>query len=217
LNCIKISNSKATQVGCHSMPELIHLYFLPKMKPLAKIQRVFDVFVRPLPDATFSYSPQQPTEDEPLVVFTAGAQDLDSHLWTINGDNFGNESVAEYQFRDSGLYVIQLSVLQDGCESDSRADILFVRKFEFLGVNAFSPNNDGVNDLFIPNFTGVSDFTYVIYNRWGAKIFEGNRSTPWDGTYDSKPAMAGIYFVIIEAVEPDGRQYFLNQSLQLLR
>ena len=40
--------------------------------------------------------------------------------------------------------------------------------------NAFSPNGDGINDLFKPkgNFFGVKDYELRIYNRWGAQIFE---------------------------------------------
>lgn len=177
----------------------------------------FDLFVKPLPDASFGYSPQQPTEDEPLVRFQANAQDLDAYFWTINGEDLGSAAQLEYLFKDSGLYVVQLQGIKNGCESNTSTEIRFIRKFEFLGVNAFSPNNDGVNDRFIPNFTGVSHFSYSIYNRWGAKIFEGDQNTAWDGSYNSRPVMAGTYLVIIEAVDPDGRQYYLNQRLQVLR
>jgi len=61
--------------------------------------------------------------------------------------------------------------------------------------NAFSPNNDGINDEFLPQGVFVFDFHIVIYNRWGEKVFESNdMKKGWNGTYLNEPCPAGVYF-----------------------
>ncbi|MBL7941215.1 MAG: gliding motility-associated C-terminal domain-containing protein, partial [Flavobacteriales bacterium] len=60
--------------------------------------------------------------------------------------------------------------------------------------NAFTPNNDGINDVFMPKGVGVSEYEINIFNRWGDNIFHTiDVAQPWDGSYKS-----GEYYV------PDG-------------
>jgi gliding motility-associated-like protein len=63
--------------------------------------------------------------------------------------------------------------------------------------NAFSPNNDGLNDYFIPALPGncaVDEFALEIYNRWGQRIFTSyKRDKGWDGTYNGHAADMGSY------------------------
>jgi gliding motility-associated-like protein len=53
---------------------------------------------------------------------------------------------------------------------------------------AFSPNGDGVNDIFRSRFNcNVSAFEFMIFNKWGQKIFETKDvNKGWDGTYNGK-------------------------------
>jgi gliding motility-associated-like protein len=67
---------------------------------------------------------------------------------------------------------------------------------QFLSVPAaFSPNGDGKNDLFRPRFAGaVTDFKFVIYDRWGRSVFETNNPAQgWDGSSRGRPQPAGVY------------------------
>jgi len=61
----------------------------------------------------------------------------------------------------------------------------------------FSPNGDGLNDVFIPVIEAgcpVGEYVLSIYNRWGQRIFVGyTPQTSWDGTYNGKPADIGTY------------------------
>lgn len=62
--------------------------------------------------------------------------------------------------------------------------------------NVFTPNNDGVNDLFKPVvFKGMESGNMIILNRWGNVIYESNDlSNGWDGTFQNKPVSDGVYF-----------------------
>jgi gliding motility-associated-like protein len=63
--------------------------------------------------------------------------------------------------------------------------------------NAFTPNGDGLNDVFTPiisNSTQVKYYRFEVYNRWGQIVFESNKpGDGWDGKYKGKLAQFGTY------------------------
>lgn len=61
--------------------------------------------------------------------------------------------------------------------------------------NAFTPDDDGVNDLFLPVVAGdVESYRLEIFDRWGEMIFNANDPTiGWDGTYGGIPVADGVY------------------------
>lgn len=64
-----------------------------------------------------------------------------------------------------------------------------------LVPNAFSPNGDGLNDLFIVGGSNLSAFQMIICDRWGRVVFESNNiHQGWDGRYREVAAPAGIYY-----------------------
>lgn len=81
---------------------------------------------------------------------------------------------------------------------------------DFETTNAFSPNGDGLNDLwFIKGISSFGNNTVKIFNRWGNEIrsFDNydNATVAWDGTYtDGTLAPTGTYFYVIEF--PDNKQ-----------
>ena len=57
-------------------------------------------------------------------------------------------------------------------------------EFEFYAPNSFSPNNDGINDAFLPQGTGVNenDYELIIFDRWGKEIFKTSKwGEGWNG------------------------------------
>src|SRR5690606_36075720 len=68
--------------------------------------------------------------------------------------------------------------------------------------NTFSPNNDGLNDVFYVKGTGLSNIERLrIYSRWGELMFESpDINIGWDGTYNGVPVNSGVYVYYLEAV-----------------
>jgi len=64
-----------------------------------------------------------------------------------------------------------------------------------LVPNAFTPNNDGLNDCFGVRFLGqISNLKFSIYNRWGNRVFyTSNSSECWDGTYKREKLKSDVY------------------------
>ena len=83
--------------------------------------------------------------------------------------------------------------------------------------NAFSPNNDGTNDQFVPVFgSPVSGYVLSVFNRWGERIFY--TITPgrgWDGTRNGKTVDAGTYYYDITYVCEFGKKQ-VNRKGDLL-
>ncbi len=93
--------------------------------------------------------------------------------------------------------------------------------------NAFSPNGDGLNEEFgivgnsIGNFKNddIKEYKLTIYNKWGQRIFKSNKvDQGWDGTDETgAKAPVGNYVYKIKAYGLDGKAYFLDGSVQLVR
>lgn len=67
--------------------------------------------------------------------------------------------------------------------------------------NAFTPNNDGLNDTWKPDVVFVKDYTLYIFNRWGQKVFESTDETKsWDGTFGSKECLMDTYLFKLKYV-----------------
>ncbi len=83
--------------------------------------------------------------------------------------------------------------------------------------NVFSPNGDGMNDLFLISSDGIIEFDLVIYNRWGQVIF--STSAPeiaWDGrTSAGEPASEGTYYYTLVA-KSDGADYSQQGTVTLI-
>ena len=86
--------------------------------------------------------------------------------------------------------------------------------------NAFSPNGDGINDIYKAKdgYQSIIEFKATIFNRWGVKIYEWtDPAGGWDGTYKGKEAKQGTYFVLVEAKGADGRTFTIKRDVNLLR
>jgi gliding motility-associated-like protein len=91
--------------------------------------------------------------------------------------------------------------------------------------NAFSPNADGLNDVwkpstsFINNYTGApGEFSLRIYDRWGEKMYETHDlRAGWDGYFNGKLMPAGMYVFMLNAEGLDGRSYYFKGNITLIK
>lgn len=88
----------------------------------------------------------------------------------------------------------------------------------FFVPDAFSPNGDGVNDLFRVVGVRSSDFRLQIFSSWGNVVFAtADPATGWDGTFATRPAPAGAYAYTVRYRHVDGRYYTRRGLVHLLR
>lgn len=90
--------------------------------------------------------------------------------------------------------------------------------------NTFSPNNDGINDVFYPRGKGLFNIRSMrIFNRWGQMIFEklsfapNDTSAGWDGKFNGQPVESGVYVYVIETVCDNNSIIPIKGNVTLLR
>ena len=86
--------------------------------------------------------------------------------------------------------------------------------------NAFSPNGDGINDIYKAKdgYQSLTEFHAYIFNRWGQKLYEwDDPAGGWDGKHNGKDVKQGVYFVLVNAKGADGRKYTIRKDVNLLR
>lgn len=132
----------------------------------------------------------------------------------------------EYTFEQSGIYYIRLQVTyikNDGTEDMtdvSGSFIIRISESELKVPNAFSPNGDGINDVFKVTYKSLVKFNAYIFNRWGQQLYQWGLDQideGWDGTTHGKPVKDGVYFIVIEAEGSDGVKYKKKSDINILR
>lgn len=86
--------------------------------------------------------------------------------------------------------------------------------------NAFSPNGDGINDIYKAKegYQSIVEFHAYIFNRWGQKLYEWtDPAGGWDGKYKGKDVAQGVYYCLVKANGADGRKYDIKTDVNLLR
>lgn len=139
------------------------------------------------------------------------------------------EEDTEYVFSASGMsYIECYATFVQGQDTvaytadywaENRFSVsIYESKLEF--PNAFSPNGDGINDIYRakPGYQSIVEFKATIFNRWGQKIYEWNDPADgWDGTFKGKEAKQGTYFCVVKARGADGRKFNIKKDVNLLR
>ncbi|MES2134452.1 MAG: gliding motility-associated C-terminal domain-containing protein [Bacteroidota bacterium] len=89
---------------------------------------------------------------------------------------------------------------------------------DFFVPNAFSPNNDGLNDMINVHGFCIGTFVLQIYSRWGEKVFETSSLTEsWDGTYQGKKMDTGVFVYRADGITIDGRPFNIKGNITLIR
>lgn len=102
-------------------------------------------------------------------------------------------------------YTVIITDLETGC---SHSEIVKVRKVDECSEdlismpNAFSPNGDGINDLYKMYSGTIEEIEYFrVFDRWGSLVFESNdRHFTWDGKYNNKTISEGVYIYLLSGI-----------------
>lgn len=84
--------------------------------------------------------------------------------------------------------------------------------------DAFSPNNDYINETYAAKGRYFKDFKMAIFNRWGELIYYSeNAGEGWDGNYKGEPANVDTYVYVVTAKDNSGKELTKKGSLILMR
>ena len=105
-----------------------------------------------------------------------------------------------------------------GCKNSDCINITVMETSTIYVPNVFTPNGDGVNDVYFLMSTNITSFNLNIFNRWGQLIFNSNQpSKGWDGTYGGKEVPDGVYIYIIDAKGIDDVIYKKTGHVTVMR
>ncbi len=169
------------------------------------------------------------------VTFRANPSDLGDYTpryewrFTRNGEAepflTRYEEDTQYTFSESGSFSVALyvSFIQGTdtltYEMDSPFSLTFAEsKLEV--PNAFTPNGDGINDVFRvkEGYQSIVTFRAQVFDRWGKRLAEWtDLDGGWDGRSGGHDAPDGAYYLRIEARGADGKQYHIKKVINLLR
>jgi gliding motility-associated-like protein len=154
------------------------------------------ITVFPKPDPAFSYLPDPVLIVDPAVSFTDHTADAASWSWSF-GDNTNDTSTeknTQHVYADTGCYVLRLIVKNSfGCADTLNSEVCVEMEFEFYAPNAFTPNNDGINEVFLPRGAGMNErnYEFIIYDRWGKEIYKTTKlGEGWTGKVKDGSRMA---------------------------
>ena len=157
------------------------------------------------PTAAFYMNPSVTTILEPNVYCQENGSGGNIFDWYVGSDTIGSGTNITHAFQDTGVFTITLAVTDSfGCTDTIYDDVYIAPDYNIFMPNVYTPNGDGMNDVFYPvgEFDGVKEFTMYIYNRWGEEIYISEDITQgWDGTYfgstELVPDGAYVYFIQI--------------------
>jgi len=110
----------------------------------------------------------------------------------------------------------------DNCIASTRVTVVVVdliceEPYVFF-PNAFTPNGDGENDFLKVYGNYIEEVYWVIYNRWGQKIYEANTlADEWDGRFDGKELAPDVFGYYLELRCVGGAEYKKKGNVTLLK
>jgi gliding motility-associated-like protein len=156
-----------------------------------------------------------------------------SYLWsypygvTMPDDGIANPMATFIPVPEPGTYVnpdtnfYKLSVIATDAAGCKAYDTIKVNVFvgpTCYVPSAFSPNGDGLNDIFKPVNVGLNIEYFRLFNRYGQVVYETSKfRNGWDGIYNGKPQPVGAYVWIFKGKDRKGRDVVTKGTVMLVR
>lgn len=158
-------------------------------------------------------------ERQDTYLFTNTSVGTQTLHWNFGDGTSSNEPRIRHTYEEEGEYTVTLTAVNvNGCESDSSIQVKSFPPMRVYMPNSFTPNGDGMNDMF--GMTGEAYQGYVlrIYTRWGQEIYKGVHydANAWDGTIDGTLVPRGLYLWKIEVLPFAGMNVKMEGTVMVL-
>jgi gliding motility-associated-like protein len=184
--------------------------------------------IKPSPVAEFRFSKEEVTIADPEVDGINMTSDIGANRyhWSVPGLGESDEVNPRFKFERVGDYEVKLvATSYEGCSDEFSKVISVKNEFGIFVPNSFTPNYDGLNDVFKPVFTpyGLDTRTFEmrVYDRWGILVFSSSDPNKgWDGSHFNKgdePMKEDAYTWIIRYRDLDGKQYDQKGFVTLIK
>ncbi len=150
---------------------------------ISSITKPLYIEVYPQPVAAFMADPTTAEIGSSLISFYDQSTGATLWYWTFGDGATSTETNPTHYYEQPGQFGVVLTVSNEfGCVDSTWRWINILHFMTFYVPNAFSPGDDGVNDLFGPTGVGIKEINFYIYDRWGKMVFfSDHMDKKWDG------------------------------------
>jgi gliding motility-associated-like protein len=198
-------------------PEVNSSYYITATLGSCVKKDTVNVIVKPTPFVDAGPPITTLAGDQVQLLGTASAG---IYLWTPGTQLSSTSIVNPYVISPQQTTEYTLNVTNsDGCSNNDKM-ILTVIPYCVKVMSAFTPNGDGINDLWYvtQGTTCTKNISVSVYNRYGSKVFESkNYNNDWNGRYRNSPLSDGTYYYMIEVTLINDRKVFLKGDVTILR
>lgn len=179
------------------------------------------ITVHPKPTAAFQQNLDTIYEGQLFRVFCESSP-TDKYIW-----NFGDGTVedglstADHEYKFDGTFDVSLVVMTGNSCTDTatvKKAVTVVTTPIVVFPTAFTPNGDGMNDLFMPVHGYIPAYEIIILNRNGVVVYRStNIDEGWDGTRNGKPCLPGMYVYKAKIVLRDETVHYQYGHVMMYR
>jgi len=173
----------------------------------------------PPPVADFRIDPKEAPVFNSKITFKNLSQNMASAIWSFGDGTTSDEMDVVHYYDEPGKYIVTLTIYSPAGCIDRKSEEVYI--FPFFIPNAFTPNNDGRNDVFFDGVPpmDIQAYEMIIFNRWGEKVYSSNDYRfVWDGSFQNqKDAPSGTYVYLINVVTHNGKEHNFRGSVNLIR
>lgn len=173
---------------------------------------------KPYPQANAKVDNTVKKISDPIFTFTNNSIDYDSISWIINQSRTLTEEKIMVRSDSIGCFPVSILAYSNaGCADTLTQNVCVEDIYQIFAPNSFTPNDDGINEGFIPTIRNVdiSTFDFWIYDRWGEMIYHTkNPYEPWNGRRNNnlREAQIDVYVWVLRATDNWGiRQYHVGR------
>lgn len=139
---------------------------------------------------------------DPIQFTNTSTGDFESILWEFGDGTFSSEENPIHVYQAIGNYVVIQTVNYPfGCSYSKIVTLIVEDGYRLIMPDAFTPNEDNLNDFFAPKHEGLNTLEFNIYDTWGSLIYSesGDSIRGWNGKINDNEAENGNYYYTLTA------------------
>lgn len=140
-----------------------------------------------------------------------------SYVWSPSITNCGTCSFV-YTVPSQTTSYVATGTDENGCKNSDTVTITINGEMIVYIANIFSPNGDNRNDMLYVQGPRLTQFSFMIFDRWGRKMFETeDQKQGWDGTFNGEPLSQQVFAYVVKGVDVLGRAVKIGGNVMLAR
>jgi gliding motility-associated-like protein len=143
-----------------------------------------------------------------------------TYEWSTGESGVGVSSIT-LEPTDTDIYTVTITD-ENGCTTSLEMLVVVLQpncdETDIYLPNAFTPNGDSTNDVFIPRSNFIEEVEFFVYNRWGEEIFfSTDMNEGWDGTYKGETLAPDVFAYCLKVTCPNNEEFVKSGNVSLIR